>query len=108
MAEARLLPSQGLTEAPVAVAGFTEPSLVFALGTTTELTGADRAAKAIEEARPAVVEARQEAAFQQALRNLGVQAREVAVIDGLNYSKGDPVRLRVYVNASSREREAGP
>jgi 4-amino-4-deoxy-L-arabinose transferase-like glycosyltransferase len=38
MERADLLPRQGIADAPVAVAGYAEPSLVFALGTATELT----------------------------------------------------------------------
>ncbi len=108
MARARLLPSQGVTEAPVAVAGFAEPSLVFDLGTTTELDGADEAAQAILEGRPAIVEAREEAAFRTALAARGAQAREVTEIDGLNYSKGDEMALRVYVAADKDLGEVRP
>ena len=96
---ARLLPRQGVAEAPVAVAGFAEPSLVFALGTPTELEDAEEAAIAIAEGRPAVVEARQEAAFRQALAARGVQARLVREIAGLDYSNGDEMTLRVYQSA---------
>lgn len=101
MANARLLPRQGVTEAPVAVAGFAEPSLVFALGTTTKLDGADEAAQAILEGRPAIVESREETAFRRALATRGVRARMVSEIDGLNYSKGDEMALRVYVAANT-------
>lgn len=97
---ARLLPRQGVAEAPVAVAGYAEPSLVFALGTSTELDGASEAARAIAENRPAVVEQKEEEAFKAALRARGVRAREISQIDGLNYSKGDPMTLRVYVAQS--------
>src|SRR6185436_5786225 len=86
---ARLLPRQGVAEAPVAVAGFAEPSLVFALGAATQLDGPAEAAQAVVERRPAVVEAAEEPAFQAALRALGGRAREVARVDGINYSKGD-------------------
>lgn len=97
MADNRLLPRQGISEAPVAVAGFAEPSLVFALGTDTELYGPAEAAKAIAEGRPAIVEAREDAGFQAAVKARGGRAEEVAKIGGLNYSKGDPMTLRVYV-----------
>jgi 4-amino-4-deoxy-L-arabinose transferase-like glycosyltransferase len=105
--EARLLPRQGLAEAPVAVAGFAEPSLVFALGTATELDGPAEAAQAIVENRPAIVEAREEAAFREALASRGGRAREVAQVHGINYSKGDDMVLRVYV-APSVEDETRP
>ncbi len=98
LATARLLPRQGLADAPVAVAGFAEPSLVFALGTNTQLGGGAIAAKAISEARPAVVEAREEPAFRAALARAGLTARPVAKVAGLNYSRGDPVSLTVYMS----------
>lgn len=99
MAEARLLPRQGIAPGPVAVAGYAEPSLVFALGTATDLRGAASAAEAISERRPAVVEDRELAAFQMALRQEGVAAREVGSVKGLDYSNGDEMTLRVFAPA---------
>ena len=96
MAKARLLPRQGIAEAPVAVAGYAEPSLVFALGTPTELEGAGEAARAIYERRPAVVEQREDKAFRQALAVYGVSAYVVATVKGLDYSNGDETTLRIY------------
>jgi len=97
MDEARLLPRQGMAEAPVAVAGYAEPSLVFALGTATGLDGPAEAAQAVVENRPAIVEQHDEAAFRDALKARGGQAHEVAEVKGINYSKGDSMTLRVYV-----------
>lgn len=94
---ARLLPRQGVAEAPVEVAGYAEPSLVFALGTDTGLRGADDAALAIAGERPAIVEGREAEAFRKALASRGVRAVEVARVPGINYSRGDDVDLRVYV-----------
>lgn len=94
--QTRLLPRQGVAEAPVAVAGFAEPSLVFALGTATELDGPAEAAQAIVEGRPAIVEQHEEAAFRAALKARAGTAVLVARIRGVNYSKGDPMTLRVY------------
>ena len=105
MGDNRLLPRQGVAEAPVAVAGFAEPSLVFALGTATELDGPDEAARAVVENRPAIVEDHEEAAFRAALKARGGRAEEVAKIEGLNYSKGDPMTLRVYVAPDMDARE---
>lgn len=104
LASARLLPRQGVAEAPVAVAGFAEPSLVFALGTPTELHDAEEAALAIAEGRPAVVEAREERAFRQALVAAGARARLVSEIRGLDYSNGDEMTLRVYQSARGAAR----
>ena len=105
MDKAQLLPRQGVAEAPVEVAGYAEPSLVFALGTTTGLDGPDQAAQAVVERRPAIVEAREDAAFHAALKARGGKAREVARVDGINYSKGDAMTLRVYVAPEVSEAE---
>lgn len=99
LARAYLLPRQGLAEAPVAVAGYAEPSLVFALGSDTELEGGREAAEAIAEQRPAVVEAREEPAFRRRLGERGLRAAEIGRVDGFDYSNGDPMTLRVYRTA---------
>ncbi|MDB5474529.1 MAG: 4-amino-4-deoxy-L-arabinose transferase [Phenylobacterium sp.] len=96
MAKAQLLPRQGIADAPVTVAGYAEPSLVFALGTETELGTAEDAAEAIAEHRPAVVEARQDPAFRQALKADHTTAQEVAQVNGLDYSDGHKMTLRIY------------
>jgi len=96
MAKAELLPRQGVADAPVTVTGYAEPSLVFALGTETELGSPQDAAEAIVERRPAVVEARQDAAFRQALRADRATAVEVAAVKGLDYSDGHKMTLRIY------------
>ncbi|MCG9916353.1 MAG: glycosyltransferase family 39 protein [Phenylobacterium sp.] len=98
----RLLPRQGMAASPVAVAGYAEPSLVFALGTPTHLGDAADAAQAIATFRPAVVESAQETAFRAALDARGLRVRMVRQVEGLNYSKGRPVSLRIYVNDAPR------
>jgi 4-amino-4-deoxy-L-arabinose transferase-like glycosyltransferase len=108
MADARLLPRQGVADAPVAVAGYAEPSLVFALGTPTELEGPQEAARAIAERRPAVVEAREEPAFRQALMAAGARAVQVAEVAGLDYSNGDEMTLRVYQAPPDPDRDQTP
>jgi hypothetical protein len=96
LAKAQLLPEQGIADAPVSVAGYAEPSLVFALGTPTELAGPEDAAEAISEHRPAVVEARQDAAFRAALPAYRAHAHIVATVKGLDYSDGKKMTLRIY------------
>ncbi|MDP2215321.1 glycosyltransferase family 39 protein [Phenylobacterium sp.] len=98
----RLLPRQGMAPSPVAVAGYAEPSLVFALGTPTKLGAPADAAQAIATFRPAVVEAASEADFRQALDDRGLRVRMVRQVTGLNYSNGRPVVLRIYVNDAPR------
>jgi len=96
LANAHLNPRQGLVEGPVSVAGYGEPSLVFALGGSTVLGEAPEAVDAIEEGRPAVVEARDEAAFQTSLGERNLRARQVGVVSGLDYSTGHAQVLRLY------------
>ncbi len=98
---ADLAPRRG-APGPVAVTGYAEPSMVFLLGTTTELTDPEGAAQAVAEGRPAVVEGRQEAAFQAALAAAGQIARPAGVVDGFDYSDGDKERLTLYRGAPIR------
>jgi 4-amino-4-deoxy-L-arabinose transferase-like glycosyltransferase len=108
MAKAQLLPEQGIADAPVTVAGYAEPSLVFALGTPTELAGPEDAAQAISEHRPAVVEQRQEADFEKALAGYRAHAHLVAAVKGLDYSDGKTMTLRVYESADPAPPETQP
>ena len=102
------LAPRGGAPGPVAVTGYSEPSMVFLLGTTTELTDPAGAAKAVAQGRPAVVEGRQEKAFQAALAALGQTARPAGVVDGFDYSDGDKERLTLYRGAPIRpDDEAG-
>ena len=96
MSKAQLLPEQGIADAPVTVTGYAEPSLVFALGTPTEIAAPDDAAQAISEHRPAVVEQRQDAAFRAALPAYGAHAHIVGTVKGLDYSDGKKMTLRIY------------
>jgi 4-amino-4-deoxy-L-arabinose transferase-like glycosyltransferase len=83
---------------PVAAVGFHEPSLVFALGTATLLTQAEGAARLLAE-RPgalALIEARREAKFRAALKNLGVTVVSLGTVRGINLSKGKAVSLTLY------------
>jgi 4-amino-4-deoxy-L-arabinose transferase-like glycosyltransferase len=91
----RLSPRSG-APGPVALTGYSEPSLIFQLGTATELTNGEGAADAISEGRPAVVEAREDKPFREALKSLDLTPRPVATVQGLNYSDGDHERLTVY------------
>jgi 4-amino-4-deoxy-L-arabinose transferase-like glycosyltransferase len=86
---------------PVALAGYREPSVIFLLGTDTFLGDGAAAAERLA-ALPrsaAVVEAQEDAQFMAAAAALGLAPRRLAVIDGVNYSKGDTVRLTLYAIA---------
>ena len=96
LASAGASPLQGFAEGPVTVAGYEEPSLVFALGTSTELGDGADAAAAIAEDRPAIVEGRQDAAFRRALIDDGARARMAGTVTGLDYSNNRRDTLRIY------------
>jgi 4-amino-4-deoxy-L-arabinose transferase-like glycosyltransferase len=96
LSQAGLDPRSGVTPGPVAVVGYGEPSLTFALGGLTEALSADDAAGAIGEGRPVIVEARQQAAFLAALKGARQPAREAGAVDGFDYANNRPVRLILY------------
>ncbi len=81
--------------------------MIFLLGTTTELTDPAGAAKAVAQGRPAVVEGRQEKAFQVALAALGQTARPAGVVEGFDYSDGDKERLTLYHDPCGRSSPHG-
>ena len=101
------LAPRGGAPGPVAVTGYAEPSMIFLLGTTTELTDPAGAAKAIAEGRPAVVEGRQEKAFQAAMAAQGQAVRPAGVVEGFDYSDGDKERLTLYRGAPIRPDDEG-
>jgi 4-amino-4-deoxy-L-arabinose transferase-like glycosyltransferase len=85
-------------ESTVATAGYSEPSLVFALGTHTMLAGAKGAAEALADGRAslALIEDREGPAFRAEAERLGLHPRELASVEGLNYSRGQKTVLRLY------------
>jgi 4-amino-4-deoxy-L-arabinose transferase-like glycosyltransferase len=101
-------PRGGVAPGPVEIAGYAEPSLVFALGAATGLGDGPDAAQAVAEGRPAVVEAKEEAQFQQTMGRIGLAPRPVAVVEGFNYSVGKPVRLTVYEGEPEPSRKDAP
>lgn len=88
--------------APVAIAGYNEPSAVFLLGTQTALTTPAAAADRLlsRAAGAAIIEAAQQAAFLAALN--GAAAEPLATIDGVNYSNGRNVSLTIYALGQDR------
>jgi 4-amino-4-deoxy-L-arabinose transferase-like glycosyltransferase len=96
-------PRQGLAPGPIAVAGFSAPSLVFQLGAETELGGPDTAARAIAEGRPAVVEDRSGAAFVRALAAHHAKAAPAGTVRGYDYVHGEPISLTIYRPGPPRE-----
>jgi 4-amino-4-deoxy-L-arabinose transferase-like glycosyltransferase len=102
LARAGISPRQGLAAGPVTVAGYGEPSMVFALGAKTQLGDGADAAGAIAEGRPAVVEAAAEPAFQSGLAAFNLAVRLEGVVSGLDYSTGKTQILRIYEPAPGR------
>src|SRR5262249_11983230 len=83
---ARLVADNRPPGGAVAAAGYAEPSLVFMLGTNTVLASAERAANHLTTARGALalIEAREDASFREALARRGWEPREVGSVAGLN------------------------
>ncbi|HEV2364457.1 MAG TPA: phospholipid carrier-dependent glycosyltransferase [Caulobacteraceae bacterium] len=100
LAAAGYSPRLGQT-GPAAVAGYAEPSLVFLLGPDTDFGTAEEAADAVAQGGgPAIVEARQEAAFQTALAEDDSSARLIGRIAGVDYSNGAHDILALYAPAA--------
>jgi len=95
LARAGWTPREG-APGPVTVAGYQEPSLVFLLGSGTQLGDAQDAADGIAEGRPVIVEGRQDAAFRRALAVDGAAARRAGEGAGLDYSNNQHDILRIY------------
>ncbi len=91
-----LNPQKGLIPGPVTVVGYAEPSLVFALGTQTELGDVDDAAEAISEGRPVVVEQGAAPDFRRALAEGALKASLMGQIAGLDYVDGRATLLDIY------------
>ena len=104
---AGLDPRQGLAQGPVAVAGYAEPSLVFALGTETELDDGTDAADALTDGQPALVEAGQAPAFLKALKADRIAAQALGTVRGFDYSDHKPVALTLW-RAEPAPAPAGP
>jgi hypothetical protein len=100
LAAAGLDPRAGMAPGPVAVVGYAEPSLDFALGGQTEALSAEEAAMAVATGRPAIVEAREEDAFLTAARAQG-PLRRVGEAVGYDYAAGSTVRLEIYAAGNS-------
>ena len=94
--EAGLHPMEGQAPGAVTLAGYSEPSAVFLLGTDTRLGDGADAARAVAGGRVAVVDQSQQDAFNAEAQALSMRPRPVAVVEGLNYSNGDPLHLSIY------------
>ena len=95
---ANLVHANAPADAPVAVSGYNEPSLIFLLGTATRIVPGGDAASVLA-SRPgavALVEGREEGPFRQALARLGKTPRILGRVSGLDYSNGKTMVLTLY------------
>jgi 4-amino-4-deoxy-L-arabinose transferase-like glycosyltransferase len=82
---------------PPALAGFTEPSLVFSLGPDVRLTNGPGAAEAgASQGGLALVEDGERSSFLAHVAQLETDARKVGELSGFNYSRGKPVHITLY------------
>ena len=97
---ANLDPRAGLVPGPVASLGYSEPSLVFRMGTQTELLDddADGAVEALKNGQPVFVESRFEAPFQAAAKAQGIAPHAVSQVKGLDYSNNRKMTITLYDN----------
>lgn len=84
--------------APVAIAGYSEPSLVFLLGTDTMITTGSGAAGHLVAAPGslAVVSETEAEDFAATAAALGYQPTPLAIVKGFHYSRGKPAALTIY------------
>jgi hypothetical protein len=82
--------------APLVAVGYSEPSLVFLLGTDLTLATPRGAAEALARGGEALVSDREGSMFHQALGGRGLVAQPVANVDGLDYSNGQRMVLTLY------------
>src|SRR5216683_2272002 len=76
--------------------GYSEPSLVFLLGTDLRLATPRSAAEALAGGGEALVSNREDAMFRQALGARGLQVQPVGSVPGLDYSNGQRMVLTLY------------
>jgi len=93
-----LVATERLPGERVVSTGYSEPSLVFMLGTDTGLMAPSLAASALIDgkAKLALVADRQDADFWSTLKAAGRAARPFGAVRGFDYSNGHWLTLRLY------------
>ncbi len=82
---------------PVVISGYTEPSLVFLLGTETRIAAGKNAADiAATQGGLALIENKQQPAFLDELRARNAMARTIESIAGINYSRARKTEVTLY------------
>lgn len=95
---------------PAILSGYTEPSLVFLLGTDTHLAAPARAAEiAADQGGLALIGDGNREQFLLRLGELGATAQPVDRVEGLNYSRGKYLHLTLFrVHPAHRVTEGPP
>ena len=84
---------------PLVAVGYSEPSLVFLLGTDIRLATADRTPEILRDGGEALVSSRDDPAFHQVLSAHGLAAQPLGHVSGLDYSNGQNLVLTLYAVA---------
>jgi 4-amino-4-deoxy-L-arabinose transferase-like glycosyltransferase len=85
------------SDPPMVASGYTEPSIVFLLGTETRLARGDGAGTiAAKQGGLALIERRQEARFLDSVVAGGASAAPLEEVTGMNYSRGRPSKVTIY------------
>jgi 4-amino-4-deoxy-L-arabinose transferase-like glycosyltransferase len=88
---------------PLVATGYSEPSLVFLLGTQIRLTTPRAATETLAGGGEALVSNREEAMFRQALGARGLVADPLGSASGFDYSNGQRMVLTLYKVAPGAE-----
>jgi 4-amino-4-deoxy-L-arabinose transferase-like glycosyltransferase len=81
---------------PLVAVGYSEPSLVFLIGTELRLATPRAAAETLAGGGEALVSSREDAMFRQALSARGLLAQPVGSVPGLDYSNGQRMVVTLY------------
>jgi len=98
VALAEAVRESGCKQPLAAAAGYHEPSMVFLVGTSIQLTDGAGAAEFLRQGpcRFAFVESRQERSFAQRADAVGLRYAPGPRIEGINISIGRPITIAVY------------
>jgi 4-amino-4-deoxy-L-arabinose transferase-like glycosyltransferase len=94
---ATIAPYRATSDRPVAMAGYSEPSAVFLLGTETILTSTASVTDYLltHPGAVGVIESAHVPDVTRAVAGTGGSLRVIGDVEGYNYSRGDPVALSV-------------
>ena len=84
---------------PLVAVGYSEPSLVFLLGTRLRLAPVDSAADMLRNGGEALVGNRDDASFRRETRARSLAAQPVGSVSGIDYSNGQHMTLTLYAVA---------